>query len=216
MQATVKSATPGMGFDVNQQLSAGQATAFREAGYLFCVRYLPRTPLLIPGNLTAAEIEIILGAGLALMAVQHVPNPGWDPTADLGEQYGNYAVQYAQEIGLPNGINIFLDLEEVAAGATPQDVIDYCHAWAASVEVAGYVPGVYVGWNIKLSDQQLYANLPFKNYWRAYNCDQSIPTRGYQILQKIQQVLDGVTFDPDVLQTDNMGDVPVWAVADNS
>lgn len=209
----VKPAIPGLGFDVNQPLWAAQAAAFKAAGHSFCVRYLPRTPALVKGNLTAAEVTAILGAGLALMAVQHVPQPGWEPSAALGTSYGGYAAEYATEIGLSNGMNLWLDLEEVSKDATAQDVSDYCHAWAAAVEVDGYVPGIYVGWNIGLTDQQLYL-LPFKHYWRAYNCDQSIPMRGYQIVQKPQQTLDGITFDPNHLQADLQGGLPLWLVAE--
>lgn len=210
----VKPAIPGLGFDVNQPLSGAQAAAFKAAGHTFCIRYIPRTPALVKGNLTAIEIAAILGAGLALMAVQHVPQPGWEPSAALGTSYGEYAAQYAASIaGLPKRMNLWMDLEEVSKGATAQEVSEYCHAWAAAVEVDGYVPGIYVGWNVKLTDQQLYL-LPFKHYWRAYNCDQSIPGRGYQIVQKPQQTLDGITFDPNQLQADSLGDVPMWLVAE--
>jgi hypothetical protein len=206
---TVKQATAGAGFDVNQPLSGAQSAAFKTAGMDFCIRYLPRTPALFRGNLTAAEIEIILSAGLALMAVQHCPNPGWEPTGALGLEYGTYAAQYAKEIGLAPGINLWLDLEGVGPLVKAEDVIAYCQAWYTAVSVAGYVPGIYVGWNVALSDEQLY-ELPFAHYWRAYNCDQNIPTRGYQIIQHPQKTLDGVTYDPNTIQADLKGSLPVW------
>src|SRR5580698_3762844 len=80
------------GFDVNQVLTAAQAQAFKNAGYAFCVRYVPRTsdPKLQGGNLTHTEALDILNAGLALMAVQHVELPPWKPTTNLGTLYGKY------------------------------------------------------------------------------------------------------------------------------
>lgn len=210
---TVKPAITGIGFDVNQPLTGAQAAAFKAAGYSFAVRYLPRTGNLISGNLSQAEIQAILGAGLALMVVQHVAKPGWEPSAALGISYGNYAATYAEAIGLPKGVNIWLDLEEVAIGTSAKEVTDYCTAWFTAVSAAGYIPGLYVGWNVVLSDQELY-DLPFKHYWRAYNCDQSIPVRGYQLVQQPQKTLDGITFDPNRLQADELGDVPLWVVAD--
>lgn len=205
----VKPAIPGMGFDVNQTLTGNQTDAFKAAGYSFAIRYLPRTESLISGNLSQVEILAILSAGLSLMAVQHVPMPGWQPSLALGTKYGSYAVAYAEAIGLPKGLNIWLDLEEVAIGTTVEEVADYCTAWFTAVSAAGYIPGLYVGWNVVLSDQELY-NLPFKHYWRAYNCDQNIPVRGYQLVQQPQKTLDGITFDPNRLQADELGDVPFW------
>jgi hypothetical protein len=209
---TVKQATAGAGFDVNQPLSGAQAAAFKAAGMDFCIRYLPRTPALISGNLTAKEIEIILTAGLSLMAVQHVAMPGWEPNAALGLEYGSYAAQYAKEISLAPGINLWLDLEGVGRRVKAEDVIAYCQAWYTAVSASGYVPGLYVGWNVVLSDQQLY-DLPFAHYWKAYNCDQSIPTEGWQILQHPQLRMSGIEYDPDTIQADELGDLPVWVSA---
>src|SRR5476651_601246 len=116
LPGTVRSAPAGLtGFDVNAPLSVAKAQAFKAAGYAFCVRYIPRTVALTANNLTNAEALGILNAGLALMAVQHVALPGWAPTASLGAAYGSYAAIYAkQAVGLPAGMNIWCDLEEVA------------------------------------------------------------------------------------------------------
>lgn len=209
----IKPAIPSLGFDVNQPLTGAQAAALKAAGYSFAIRYLPRNGSLISGNLSQAEIRAILSAGLALMVVQHVAKPGWEPSAALGTSYGSYAATYAEAIGLPKGVNIWLDLEEVALGTSVKEVTDYCTAWFTAVSAAGYVPGLYVGWNVVLSDQELY-DLPFKHYWRAYNCDQNIPVRGYQLIQEPQKTLEGITFDPNRLQTDELGDVPFWVMAD--
>jgi hypothetical protein len=37
-----------------------------------------------------------------------------------------------------------------------------------------------------------------------------VATRGYQLLQKPQLTLDGVVFDPNICQADELGDLPVW------
>jgi|ERR1700748_219143 len=198
------------GFDCNQPLSRSQAMMFAEAGYSFCIRYLPRTSSLLNGNLTIVEIQSILAANLSLMAVQHCPLPNWKPTGLLGTQYGQYAGQYASEIGLPQGINLWLDLEEVAAESSDQDVIDYCNNWAVEVSGHGYIPGLYVGYHPGLSNDQLYFDLSIKHYWRAYNADNEISTRGYQLVQHPQQKLDNIAFDPNTTQIDKMGDSVIW------
>jgi hypothetical protein len=201
---------PGFGFDVNQPLSGAQAEAFKAAGMDFCIRYLPRTPALIKGNLTALEVDVILTAGLNLGCVQHVPLPGWIPSAALGAQYGQYAAVYALSIGIPFGALLWADLEEIAAGTTTEEVIAYCTAWFNSVQSAGYVPGLYCGWNIVLTAKQLYENLPFKHYWKAYNYDNGVATRGFQLIQEPQKTLNGITYDPNWSQADLLGDTALW------
>ena len=201
------------GFDVNSILSSSQAQSFKNAGYSFCIRYLPRAANLIQGNLTNGEAQVILNAGLALMAVQHVALPGWKPSTNLGTIYGNYAATYAsQVVQLPQGLNIWCDLEGIAPETDAKDVIAYCQAWYYAVHIAGYVPGIYVGYDPILSADQLYDDLSFQHYWRAYNGPQ-VATRGFQLLQQTEKTLDGVTFDPDVTQDDNMGDSALWLSA---
>jgi|ERR1700743_241758 len=205
----VKPVIPCEAFDVNQPLTHGQASAFKANGYDACIRYLPRTPDLVRGNLTAQEMQILLSANLAVGFVQHVALPGWNPTAALGHQYGSYCAEYAQSIDIPPGPVLWCDLEEVAPGTTAQAVIEYVSSWAAAVTAAGYLAGLYVGWNVVLSDRQLY-DLPVKNYWRSYNCDQSIPTRGFQMVQHTQKTLNGIDYDPNIIQEDNLGELPVF------
>ncbi len=207
----VQKAVAGLsGFDVNSPLTASGASNFKNAGYAFCIRYIPRTANLIPGNLTNAEAMAILDAGLALMAVQHVALPGWAPNTNLGTIYGNYAATYAaQVVGLPPGVNVWCDLEGVAAGTPPANVIAYCQAWYYAVHIAGYIPGIYVGYDTMLSPEQLYDDLSFQHYWRAYNGPE-VATRGFQLIQKPQKTLDGITYDPNVAQNDTMGDSALW------
>lgn len=211
LPGNVQKAPAGLsGFDVNSVLSASAAVSFKNAGYSFCIRYIPRTANLIQGNLTNAEAMGILNAGLALMAVQHVALPGWSPTTNLGTIYGNYAATYAsQVVGLPPGMNIWCDLEEVAPASSPNDVIAYCQAWYYAVHIAGYIPGLYVGYGTLLSPEQLYDELSFQHYWRAYNGPE-VATRGFQLIQKTEKTLNGIAFDPDVTQNDEMGDSALW------
>jgi hypothetical protein len=204
----VKTATAGaLGFDLNQPLSTAHAAEFKAAGYDFVVRYIPRKATSIEGNLTVSEISAILAGGLCLMAVQHVAMPGWEPSIELGQEYGQAAASYCTNIGLPKGLNIWLDLEEVAPN---EDVIGYCKAWFIAVNAAGYVPGIYIGYNPGITGEQAYADLPFRHYWRAYNADVVVATRGYQILQHPQKALNGIEFDPNTIQADLLGDLPIW------
>jgi len=219
LPGVVRDATPGVkGFDANVIISSQTAQAFAAAGYKFCVRYVGRTQM-ADHDLSAGEAGNILGAGLALMVVQHVLNPGWEPTGDLGAQYGTNAGKFTKQIGVPPGVNVWCDLEGVAGDAPAQNVIDYCHQWYMQVQAAGYVPGLYVGYGAGLSAQHLY-DLPFDHYWSAYNLDgDDYPAvRGVQLKQKTGKgTVGGLTtevYDDDFTQTDALGGNALWLSPD--
>jgi hypothetical protein len=206
----VKAASPCQAFDVNQPLTPGQAAEFKQNGYDVCMRYLPRTAALIRGNLTAAEIGIILASGLALGAVQHCPLPGFEPNAALGLNYGQYAAQYAQQIGLPAGMNIWLDLEGVGPLVKEIDAIAYCTEWFTAVSAAGYLPGLYVGFGAGISPKALFDLPGVQHYWSAYNYTDGLPTRGFQIAQHPAKMLNGISYDPNTVAPDKLGGLPLF------
>jgi hypothetical protein len=204
------------GFDANTPLSASTAAAFHEKGYRFVVRYVGRTAM-ASYDLTSAEAKTILEAGLALMVVQHVLNPGWSPTESLGQEYGANAAKFTKQIGVPPGVNLWCDLECVATGTPASDVKAYCNAWAAQVSASGYVPGLYVGYEPGLSAQELYDDLAFDHYWGAYNIDgDSIPAvRGLLLRQKVGTggTVGGVStesYDDDETLNDELGGSAIW------
>jgi Domain of unknown function (DUF1906) len=206
----VKAATAGLlCFDVDQQLTDLEALEFVKAGYEACGRYIPRTPALIYGNLSSAEISTLLAAGLGIFVAQHCPEPGWSPSATLGQKYGSYAAQYAAEIGLPKGMHLWLDLETPAETATAQNCIDYENAWSTAVKAAGYLPGVYVGYGLPLSPTQLFKDFIAAAYWSAYNYTDGVATRGVQITQHTAEILNGISFDPNMISADLKGNLPM-------
>ena len=197
------------GFDSDTAITAAAAQQFFAVGYKFCVRYLSLGQQR-PGDLSTQEALDILNSGLALMPVQHVRPPGWSPSQDLGRQDGEQAVANAQLVGLPPGVNVWLDLEGVGSGVSAQDVSDHCKAWFEAVTAAEYVPGIYVGASAILTGDQLFA-LPFQHYWRSQSRVPDIPTRGYQLLQLYPAItLNGIGIDVDILQTDNRGGQAQW------
>lgn len=201
------------GFDTAEKLKPKTARLLSEAGFHFAVRYLSRKEDPPAGDLTADEADLILDAGLALMAVQHVAKAGWAPSAALGERYGRNAVSHARAVGLPDGTSIWLDLEEVDGQASAQDVIAYCNAWFHQVEAAGYTTGVYVGANAGLSADQLYWLLKTQRYWKSGSNVPDIPTRGYCMIQHIApgDSVAGVSICRDVVRSDAFGNVPMLA-----
>lgn len=213
----VAAAAPGLhGFDTNTVLTPEVARAFAQQGFSFCVRYLSRNTPQSTRDLSYDEARAILASGLALMAVQHVAAAGWLPSQALGAQYGSAAVANAQAVGLPPGINLWLDLEGIGSDAGVEDVIAYCNAWFAPVAAAGFVPGVYVGADCVLDGNELFWRLRTRHYWRSGSLVPDVEQRGYQLIQRItsaQDIVNGIEIDRDLTQVDALGDNVLWLQA---
>ena len=206
----VKAPVGSHGFDTDTKLDAAAANRLRNAGFAFCIRYLSRADSEADFDLTTSEANVILGAGLALMPVQHVARAGWLPSAELGTYNGKNAAKHATEIGFPAGVNVWLDLEGVALNATPQDVINYCNAWFAEVDGANFVSGLYVGPQPLLNGHDLFFLLKTKHYWKSASIVPNVENRGYQMVQSLPRIVAGVGIDSDVTMTDNFGDTVFW------
>jgi hypothetical protein len=117
----VQSGAPGVkGCDTNTIILEATAEKLVQEGYSFCVRYFSHQNKQRLNDLSYNEANFILKAGLSLiMAVQHVLNAGWKPTATLGSLHGVNVASNASSIGLPGGMNIWCDLEGVADGTSP-------------------------------------------------------------------------------------------------
>jgi hypothetical protein len=204
-----KTAVAGKYFDVDQPLSGAQAAEFVLAGFAGVIRYFPLNSSDVPGCLTGFELQLLLSAGLAVSAVQHVDSFPWSPTAALGMAHGQYCAAYGKAIGYPVGAAIYCDMEVPATTATAEDCIAYINAWVDEVVAAGYLPGLYCGWGLPLSPKQLFDIPIIKNYWSSYN-GPDVATRGYQIVQKTAEVLNGISFDPNVVSADLKGDLPIF------
>jgi len=202
-----------LGFDCDSVVSLDAAEQFVAQGYQFCLRYLSYNDMQGPNDLTFAEANDILAAGLGLMAVQHVMPEGWAPTAALGQTYGANAANNAAAVGFPPGVNVWCDLEGVNPGSQPQDVIDYCNAWYGAVAAAGFVPGLYVAYDAILSGQQIY-DLAFEHYWQSAGAVPMLPQRGYQMSQLLYDpLINGINIDQDTTQTDAKGGQALWLIA---
>jgi len=208
MNAEVKEAADGaQGFDASTPLSASTCASLVEAGMQFAIRYVSfREPE--SRDLSVTEVQTILDAGLALMVVQHVRNPGWAPSATLGTADGQRAVENTSAVGVPSGVCLWCDLEGI--NGTAADTIAYANAWTKAVRAGGYDPGVYIGFGVPLTSEQLYKNLSVRRYWRSFSKVPDVMTRGYQMMQKAERQVAGIRIDPDTIQTDRKGDRPAW------
>jgi len=209
-----------IGFDIATLVSSDDAERYASQGYAFCISYISRdddtrryneangTP-----DLSESEPEQILAAGLALMVVQHCPLKGWQPSGPLGQAYGENALSFAADAGLPENVNLWLDLEGIAENTGHQDIIDYCNAWFAAVAAGGYEPGVYIGFDVWLSPDELFLNLKTSHHWRAAGDIPEISHRCYQLFQHITNPGPD-EFDWDVARDDALGGSAIWLAPD--
>ncbi len=199
------------GLDTDDVISSTSAGEIATAGLTFVIRYVSLESAEQSGDLTSDEAANILAAGLALMPVQHVAEPGWTPTSALGTTNGQNAAGNVRSVGFPSGVNVWLDLEGIAEGTATPAIIDYCNNWAAAVRAAPYSfsPGLYVGYDTFLSADQL-AQLDFQHYWESESSVPSPTGRGYQMVQTGSESGYGITYDPDATQYDELSGTVQW------
>ena len=89
-------------------------------------------------------------------------------------------------------------------------MIAYCKAWFDAVSGTGYVTGLYIGYHNILTPGQLFNDLPYQHYWKAYNRDDGVATRGYQLIQTPVKPEDKLDMDHDTTQNDNLGGTVLW------
>jgi Domain of unknown function (DUF1906) len=217
LQGNAQPAANGaIGFDIATRVNSADARKYASQGYQFCIRYVSRDDGTRRNNeangtpdLSESEAQQILAAGLALMVVQHCPLKGWEPSGSLGKTYGENAASYAADAGLAENVNLWLDLEGIAENTDHQDIIDYCNAWFAAVATGGYEPGIYIGFDVWLSPDELFFNLKTQHYWRAAGNITEVSHRGYQLFQHIQNP-GASEFDWDVAKNDSLGGTAIW------
>ena len=204
------------GFDLNQPLTAVTAPKWKAHGYTFVDRYIWRDHQR-PYDLSIAEIEVILAAGLALTVTQHYAGDGWRPNASIGGSYGRMAVQAANSLELPSGLTLTCDLEGCDDDVSAIDVVEYGAQWAHAVADGGFLPQLYVGQGCVLLPHEL-GDLPFPRFRRALNLntDQYPTGRGFCVFQheaKPADIPDGVAiatsdFDTNTITGDRLGGFP--------
>jgi hypothetical protein len=156
-------------------------------------------------DITIAERDIILNAGLCLLLVQHCNYPGWTATMELGREHGAFAAQHAALIEYPPGCHIALDLEGENPHVTGPQVAAFVNAWCNAIMAAGYLPCLYVGYMAGLTSAELYGSLPYVHrYWKDAG-PRAVDRRGFCCTQEAQIAFAGFPIDPDHHQPDSLG-----------
>jgi hypothetical protein len=200
-----------IGFDTDQKLTQAQALRLWKAGFRFVIRYVGIGQN-GPEDLDAAEYQMLLSIGFYVMIVQHVLDPNWTPSQQLGQAHGVAAMRNAQSIGYASGAHIWTDLEGCRLGTSASAVIDYVNAEAAVIKKTNRA-GLYRGFQNLLTPQQAYQDLGVDSYWLAPGV-QEVAVRGSAIFQKVEDFQFGdVLLDIDVMKADLKGEYPIAAAA---
>jgi Domain of unknown function (DUF1906) len=202
-------ARPGPMVDTNTPLTKAVCEALVARGILTVGRYVPFAGLSRAGCITAAEADIITGAGLHLLLVSHVrgtpeANFHWSPSAHSGAADAGAAVGCAADAGYPSGAHLFLDLEGISDG--PAQTATYAIEWQRAVMASGYRSGLYDGFDCPLDAHAKWL-LPGDCYWAAPG-HRSVDQRGYAIVQGVEATIAGVAFDFDAIKADQLGGLP--------
>ena len=198
-------ATVGSWVDTDYPLSSYVVSALVSAGRIGVCRYVPLPGNDSAGDISKTELEIICGAGLELLLVQHPRNPGWNPANCSGDADAASALSKATEVGYPHGAHIFQDLEGIngSAAVTIGFAVDWQHTILAGLKQAG----LYVGYGVPLHPLDLYELPGFNSYWSDAG-NRQVATRGTAILQGPEVTIGGVKFDLDAVRLDLLGAVP--------
>jgi hypothetical protein len=151
-------------------------------------------------NLTPEELAGLLDAGLCVSPVQYYSTGYADQrkgralSASHGAQLGAIAAANVRALGMPPGVLIWYDLEDVPR-ATPETILTDLIGWGKALVSVGYESGVYYGAGLGsaktgyLTGEDLWGLRYYRSYWRAASAVPQIPHRGACVIQGLQQTI---------------------------
>lgn len=196
---------PSFGIDTVLELKPGFCKLLIKEGYTFAIRYL--------GGMSEEELYRITCSGLAVMPVTYSRAYGWIPSEELGRLDGEKAAKHLEQLNLPYGCTVWLDLEGCAGPA--EKTTAWVNAWSEVIEDAGYQPGLYVGANPGGLDSYDLWKLPnITKYWRGCSIVPEPANRGFCNFQLYPPnvKIGGVQVDVDVICKDWKNSLPNWVV----
>lgn len=211
-------ARPGNWLDTDQPISDAVLEAVAAAGYEGVYRYVG-----LPGNspawdISPGELSRICGTrrpdGLTLQCglVQHPRSHAHaDLTQHKADDDATCAVTAARAAGYPVGAHVCLDFEDLGAN-TRSTCVAFAVLWAETAIALEARAQLYVGFDVPLDPDQLYALPGFDSYWSDAG-HRKVSTRGCAMQQSAAVTIHGITFDRNVLLPDLLGGVPIVAQA---
>jgi len=191
--------------DTEAKLTVARCQALKAAGVGCVSRYAP-----LPGNsavfdLDAAEVQAVMSVpGLGLYVVQHVLNPGWTASTELGQQQASHAAAHCIACGVLPGTTLEWDCEETASGVDA--VAQHGTAWWESCKTGGYHPMVYQGAGVPFTASDWFRRLPFEAYEKSQSDVPAPAHRGWCVIQAFpSSTCAGLSVDFAIAQRDYMG-----------
>jgi len=211
MNVVAVPARAGRWLDTSVKLAASNLRALTYAGYEGVFRYVPLPNNPARDDIDRTELEIALSLDLQVGLVQHVRAPergltGWRPAAHDGAIDAQEAVDHAVYATYALGSTLYLDLEDIVG--TAAEAIAFATAWQRTVIAAGFRAGLYVGYAVPLTPEQLYALLGFNTYWSDAG-HRKVATRGCAVQQGLSITIAGVPYDEDYVAADMLGELPL-------
>jgi hypothetical protein len=183
--------------------SAAQAQALvAEDGVQVILRY---------EDMSAAELEWLLAAGLLVGLLVTSPPPGYQPSASLAQEKYQAAIEHFVGLDVPETTSVLADLETM--GGAPADRTAYTNGAAAVITSARFDPAGYIGSGVGLTSAELYAlavNRYVKGLSRVTDAAGALAEPacgwvGYQVYPGNQRSKSGVLVNFGILGTDYEG-----------
>ncbi len=204
-----------VGFDILQPLTPTILAALNDfkipdtqTGFAFYARYLENT--------TPQELAAILDTGRGVVLVGESRANGWIPSAGAGSADGMREVSRARTLLVPDGTQLWCDLEEPSQYSTPAMLSDYAGAQCDIINRSHFVPSAYIGSGLNASSSELY-QLPYKGYWHSLSEVQNVAVVGTMMLQLFPTVTLPLSTGPlgvdiNIVQQDKHGRLPTMIV----
>lgn len=191
--------------DTEAKLTVDRCRALKAAGVSCVSRYVP-----LPGNsalfdLDATEVQAAMSVpGFGLFVVQHVLNPGWTASSELGHQQATHAVAHCIACGVLPGTTLEWDCEETASGVDA--VALHGTSWWESCKTGGYHPMVYEGLGVPFSGSDWFRRIPFEAYEKSMSDVPLVEHRGWCMIQAFpSSTCAGLSVDFSMSQRDYLG-----------
>jgi hypothetical protein len=178
---------------VEKLLEAGYRTRFGYVHYRKSVKDEASDPNHWPEMMSKQELREHVELGMDVSLVQRIvpESIGGGLDYSSGKRFGDAAGWNARELGAPEGITVWCDVEGFEY-RSPEQILDWCRGWYAGAIKHKVDPNGYFGMGLGndkdgyITPEQLYHRLPFWKYWRAASAGPEVKRRGYCVVQGTQ------------------------------
>ncbi|WP_172408123.1 glycoside hydrolase domain-containing protein [Desulfosporosinus sp. FKA] len=185
------------GIDCATRLTSSSAQVLKSSGVEVVGRYLGHT---LSKGLTSDEVKAIHGAGLDLFLIFELsPLEASYFTFDKGVSDAKFALQEAENLGVPQGVCIYFTVDYEAQSADMSAIAEYLHG-IHTILTGKYLVGVYGSYAV--INAMKGANYPPDRYFQTYawSYGAKVPNHIYQYKNNV--MVGGVYVDEDYVNDD--------------